>query len=96
MESLISKISNLGLQKMLNMSRDELIAKDEQFQQLENEMSELELLYSHLELDGEPGKIVKDYVCSLNKIRGAYGDISYAAGIKDAVQLLNFLGLLKA
>lgn len=92
---MISRISSLGLGKMIEMSRQELISKDEQFQQLENEMSEFEFLYSHLDLEGEQGKIIKSYVESLNRVRGAYGDISYAAGIKDAVQLLNSLGLLK-
>ena len=96
MESLISRISNMGLSRMIEMSRHELISKDDKFQQLENEMSELEYLYSQLELEGEQGKIVMGYVNSLNKIRGAYGDISYAAGIKDAVHLLNSLGLLKS
>ena len=96
MESLVSRISDLGLSKMMEMSRHELISKDEQFQQLEHDMSELEFLYSQLDLDGEQGEIIEGYVNSLNKIRGAYGDISYAAGIKDAIQLLNSLGLLKA
>ena len=92
---MISRISSLGLGKMIEMSRQELISKDEQFQQLENEMSEFEFLYSHLDLEGEQGEIIKGYVERLNRVRGAYGDISYAAGIKDAVQLLNSLGLLK-
>lgn len=92
---MISRISSLGLGKMIEMSRQELIAKDEQFQQLEHEMSEFEFLYSHLDLEGEQGEIIKGYVESLNRVRGVYGDISYAAGIKDAVQLLNSLGLLK-
>lgn len=96
MESLVSRISDLGLSKMMEMSRHELISKDEQFQQLEHDMSELEFLYSQLDLDREQGEIIEGYVNSLNKIRGAYGDISYAAGIKDAIQLLNSLGLLKA
>ena len=95
MESLISRISSLGLGKMIEMSRQELISKDEQFQQLEHEMSESEFMYSNLDLEGEQGEIIKCYVEILNRVRGAYGDISYAAGIKDAVQLLNSLGLLK-
>lgn len=96
MEALVSKISMIGLGSLIDKSRDELIAQDKEFLELENKISELEFLYSELELGGEKGKTVKEYVDSLNKMRGAYGDISYIAGIKDAILILNHLGLLKA
>lgn len=95
MESLIATISEMGLGKMLDKSRDELIAKDSEFLKLEKKISELEYEYSHLELEEEKKKVIEDYVQVLDYTRGAYGDLSYAAGVKDTIFLLNSLGLLK-
>ena len=95
MESLITKISEMGLDTMMNKSRDELIAKDKAFLKLEKQMSDAEFLYSHLKLEEERAKIIDDYIHIISYSRGAYADLSYAAGVKDTIVLLNALGVLK-
>lgn len=95
MESLIAAITEKGLVTVMDKSRGELIAKDKEFQKLEKKISDLEYLYSQLELDEKVKKTVEDYVQILDYTRAAYGDLSYATGVKDTILFLNALGLLK-
>lgn len=96
MESLIAAITKKGLVTVIDKTRGELIAKDKEFQKLEKKISDLEYLYSQLELDEKVKKTVEDYVQILDYTRASYGDLSYAAGVKDTILFLNSLGLLKA
>ena len=95
MESLIAAITKKGLVTVIDKTRGELIAKDKEFQKLEKKISDLEYLYSQLELDEKVKKTVEDYVQILDYTRASYGDLSYAAGVKDTILFLNSLGLLK-
>lgn len=95
MESLIAAITEKGLVTVMDKTRGELIAKDKEFQKLEKKISDLEFLYCQLELDEKIKKTVEDYVQILDYTRASYGDLSYAAGVKDTILFLNSLGLLK-
>lgn len=96
MESLIATITKKGLATVMDKTSGELIANDKEFQKLEKKISDLELLYNQLDLDEKVKKTVEDYVQILDYTRAFYGDLSYAAGVKDTIMFLNALGLLKA
>lgn len=94
--SLVERVTSTGLGNLIDSSRDELMKKDKKFQQMGHDISEAEFAYSQLVLGEAEAEIVEQYISLLCQTRAAYGDISYAAGVRDAIQILNYLGLLKS
>ena len=95
MESLISKLIERGLGNIMDKSRDPLILSDEVYLQDSKALSELEDRYEALDLDKHERMIIDDYFACAESVRSRINDLSYIAGIRDAVLFLNELGLIK-
>ena len=65
-----------------------------QMHDIEDE-GELERRYTNLDLPDEQRILINDYIACVKTCDNRYSDISYMAGIKDAVRMFVYLGLLK-
>ena len=95
MEDLISKLIDRGLGNIIDKSRDPLILQDEVYLKDSQDLNELEERYANLELSKEQRMIVNDYIACGESVRARINDLSYMAGMRDAVLLLNQIGLIK-
>lgn len=95
MKQLLDKIIKMGMGQYMDNSRQELIIKDETFQQYNQDEWELEEQYKRLELSEEQRELINAYISSVKIADNRYSDISYMAGIKDTVRIFLYLGLLK-
>ena len=95
MEDLISKLIDRGLGNIIDKSRDPLILQDEVYLKDSQDLNELEERYTNLELSKEQRMIVNDYIACSESVRARINDLSYMAGMRDAVLLLNQMGLIK-
>lgn len=95
MEDLISKLIDRGLGNIIDKSRDPLILQDEVYLKDSQDLNELEERYTNLELSKEQRMIVNDYIACGESVRARINDLSYMAGMRDAVLLLNQIGLIK-
>ncbi len=94
MEDLISKLIDRGLGNIIDKSRDPLILQDEVYLKDSQDLNELEERYTNLELSKEQRMIVNDYIACGESVRARINDLSYMAGMRDAVLLLNQIGLI--
>lgn len=95
MEDLISKLIDRGLGNIIDKSRDPLILQDEVYLKDSQDLNKLEERYTNLELSKEQRMIVNDYIACGESVRARINDLSYMAGMRDAVLLLNQMGLIK-
>ena len=95
MDKIIEDLIEKGMGRLMDSSRDALAKADKIYMDDRSDEIELEKRYENLELSKEQRMVVNDYMsCSLT-VNHRYADISYMAGIKDAVGMLASLGLLK-
>lgn len=94
MEDLISKLIDTGIGNFIDRSRDPLILQDEIYLKDSKDLDELEERYSNLNLTKEQRIIVNDYIACGESVRARINDLSYIAGVRDAVLLLNQMGLI--
>lgn len=95
MDKIIEDLIEKGMGRLMDSSRDALAKADKIYMDDRSDEIELEKRYESLELSKEQRMVVNDYMsCSLT-VNHRYADISYMAGIKDAVGMLASLGLLK-
>ena len=95
MGDLISKLIDRGLGNIIDKSRDPLILQDEVYLKDSQDLNELEERYTNLELSKEQRMIVNDYIACGESVRARINDLSYMTGMRDAVLLLNQMGLIK-
>ena len=95
MEDLISKLIDRGLGNIIDKSRDPLILQDEIYLKDSHDLSELEERYENLALSKEQRMIMNDYIACGESVRARINDLSYIAGVRDTVLLLNQMGLIK-
>lgn len=95
MEQLVNKLVDMGLEQFMDNSRQVLIMADDVYLQDIKDKEELEQRYMNLNLPSEQGFIINDYIACLKTAYSRYADISYKAGIIDAVEMLAYLELLK-
>ena len=95
MEQLISKLLNMGMGQFMDNSRYDLVMTDEIYLHDIEDEGELERRYTNLDLPDEQRILINDYIACVKTCDNRYSDISYMAGIKDAVRMFVYLGLLK-
>ena len=95
MEGLISTLIKRGLGNIMDKSRDPLILKDEIYLQDSKDLREMEDRYEALDLNKHDRMIIDDYFACAESVRSRINDLSYVAGIRDAVLFLNELGLIR-
>lgn len=96
MKQLIYKITNMGMEQYMNDSRQELAIADEIYLNDITDEKELERRYENLDLTTHQKILINDYIACVKSADSRYSDISYMAGIKDAVKMFDYLELLNA
>lgn len=95
MEQLIDKLLEMGMGQFMDHSRQDLIMTDEVYLKDIEDEGELEQRYITLDLPEKERILINDYIACVKTCDNRYSDISYMAGIKDAVRMFTYLGLLK-
>ena len=95
MEDIIKQIIEAGMGTVMDKRVDPLVLADTIYQQDCKDLRELEDRYDMLEITEEQRRIIDDYVACIMSTNCRVCDISYMAGIRDTVLLLNQMGLLK-
>lgn len=95
MNELIEKLIDMGMGNFIDVSRDEMAMADEIYKADREAENELEQRYESLGLTREQRIIVNDYIACTSTVNHRYADISYMCGIKNTVELLISLGLIK-
>lgn len=95
MNKLIEDLITKGMGRLMDESRDEMAQTDEIYKADRQAENELEKCYESLELTREQRIIINDYIACVSTVNHRYSDIAYMAGIKNTVELLVSLGLIK-
>lgn len=95
MEWLIEKLMNQSMGSFMDESRFRISQKDETYQKDEHDLGEIEKKFIALNLPEDHRRVIEDYIACLQTADSRYADLSYMAGIEDAVSLLKTLNLIK-
>ena len=95
MNKLIQDLIEKGMGNFMERSRDALSLTDEIYLNDIKDENELEQQYKSLDLTKEQRTIINDYMACASTVNHRYADISYMAGIRDAISMLVSLGLIK-
>ena len=94
MKTLEEKISEIGLDKMADSTRNKLAETDSILKQDNEDVNSLEDRYIELNLCNDDKMVIDDYIACLQSSWARFSDLSYMAGIKDTIALFSYLGLL--
>lgn len=95
MEKLLNRLLHKGLRGFMDERRQELALEDEVYQKDSMDEEELEQQYMELDLPKDQRLLINDYIACMKTADTRYSNISYIAGVKDAVEMFVQLGLLK-
>lgn len=95
MNRLIEDLIAKGMGNFMDVSRDEMAMADEIYKADREAENELEKRYESLGLTREQRIIINDYIACTSTVNHRYADISYMCGIKNTVEMLVSLGLIK-
>ena len=95
MNKLIEDLIERGMGRLIDKIRDELAQADEIYLNDLRDEDELERQYESLDLTREQRIIINDYIACASAVNHRYADISYICGIKNTVEMLISLGLMK-
>ena len=95
MDKLIERLTENGMRRFMDTSRDELAQRATAYQYDCKDKQELEQRYESLSLSITQRMVINDYIACTATVSHRYADISYMAGIRDAVGMLISLGLIK-
>lgn len=95
MNRLIEDLIAKGMGNFMDVSRDEMAMADEIYKADRGAENELEKRCESLGLTREQRIIVNDYIACTSTVNHRYADISYMCGIKNTVEMLVSLGLIK-
>lgn len=95
MEWLIKKLMNQSMGSFMDESRFRISQRDEVYQKDEQDLGEIEKKFIALNLSEDHRRVIEDYIACLQTADSRYADLSYMAGIEDAVSLLKTLNLIK-
>ena len=95
-ELLTREILNQTIGEAIDNTRNKLCAADEIYQQDEKDLEELSRRYLELNIPKQDRRLINDYIACLQTVDGRYADISYIAGMEDAIFVLKQLDLIKS
>ena len=95
MDLLTREILNQTIAEAIDATRDKICAEDGIFQQDEKDLDEFTKKFMNLDLQENDRMIINDYIACLQTVDCRYADISYMAGIEDAITLLKKMDLIK-
>ena len=77
------------------VNKRNICGEDETYQQDEKDLDELTVRFMELDLPEHDRMIINDYIACLQTVDCRYADISYMAGIEDAITFLKKMDLIK-
>ena len=89
------EILNQSLAEAIDATRNKICTEDEVYQQDEKDLDELTRRFRNLDLPEHESMIINDYIACLQTVDCRYADISYMAGIEDAITILKKMDLIK-
>lgn len=95
MDMLTREILNQSIAEAIDATRNKICAEDEVYQQDEKDLDELTKRFMELDLPEHDRMIINDYIACLQTVDCRYADISYMAGIDDAITFLKKMDLIK-
>ncbi len=95
MDKFIEELMERGMGQLMDRSRDRLAAADRVYREDGRREEAAERRFLSLGLTEEQKAAVDSYLDCIRIGSHRYADISYMAGIRDAVGMLASLGLLK-
>ena len=95
MNKLIEDLIEKGMGRLMDESRDEMAQADEIYLNDRKDEDDLEKRYASLNLTREQRIIINDYIACTSTVNHRYSDIAYMCGIKNTVEMLVSLGLIK-
>ena len=95
MEKLFEKLLNIGMDRFAEDTRQEFVISDEDYLKDIEDGKRMEQRYEEMNLPMDQRMFLNDYIACLRTADRRYSDISYAAGIKDAIRMFKYLDLLK-
>ncbi len=95
MEQLIEKLLKMGMDQLMDGSRHDLVMTDSAYLHDIADERIYEQRYENLDLPKDQRMLINDYIACSQTAGHFYAEISYKAGIKDAVNMLADLGLMR-
>ena len=95
MEQLINNLLNMTMEQFMSEAREELAESDEIYLKDRADERDLERRYEELDITPKQRMLINDYMACAKTANQRYVDISYIAGIKDALKMCMHLGVLK-
>jgi hypothetical protein len=95
MENIIEKMLKLGVGNFMDASRYQLADNDEVYQQAVKDSAEMRERFQKMDLRPEVRNFIEEYITCISSESSRYSDLSYMAGIRDCIQLLSALDVLK-
>lgn len=89
------EIVNTALGMVMDKTRDKIILADKEYKEESIKEEHRRQKYLDLDLSDKERKIIEKYVAQIENRCGRTADLSYMAGVKNAIELMNGLGLLK-
>lgn len=94
MESIIQKLLEHGFGEMIDLTREDFLKKDEVYQACLKNTDMGEAQFMQLNLSEKDRDVIETYIEYIQKEMNHYADISYFAGMKDAIHMMAELGFL--
>ena len=82
------------IEKMMGERRQRIFNSDKYIQQDNGDLDYLEERYSSLKIPYVMRRVVDDYIACLESRDERYADMSYVAGMGDAIKMLMNMGVL--
>ena len=95
MDLLTKEMLSQTIGEAIDNTRNKISLADETFQQDEKNLDELTKMFMKLDLPEHARAIIDDYIACLQTVDCRYADISYVAGIEDAITFLKKMDLIK-
>ena len=86
---------NSALGMFMDKTRDKIVVADKEYKEESIKEEQRRQKYLNLNLNNKERKIIEKYVTQIENRCGRVADHSYMAGVKNAIELMNGLGLLK-
>ena len=95
MDKLLEILYKRGVGDLIDLSRNKLMQKDTIYQHDLKDLLELEGRYEQLEISLEHRIMIGDYLACMQTVQARASDLSYMAGLKDAITLFHSLDLIR-
>lgn len=89
------EVVNTALGMFMDKTRDKIIVGDKGYEEESLKEEKRRQKYLELDLTEKERKTIDKYVAQIEYRCARAADLSYMAGIKNAIELMNGLGLLK-